>query len=282
MTFTTLVSQRSFAESPRWRQGYLYYSDFYRQVVERVDLQGQIETVAQVPTQPSGLGWLPTGELLVVSMLDRKVLKQRANGDLVEHADLSAIATGHCNDMVVANDGTAYVGNFGFDSDNEKPKAAQLAVVTPQGDATAAQPALKFPNGSVISPDGKTLIVAETMGRRLSAFDISANGALSNHRTWAPLGRHFADGICMDAQGGIWIADPVRAVLIRVLEGGEITHQLNPGRPAYACMLGGADGKRLFACTGLHSGSAAANSTTAQIDYVDVDIPGAGWPSYLN
>ena len=279
-----MVTGLAFAEGPRWRNGYLYYSDFYRHCVERVDVDGNVETVASVPNQPSGLGWLPNGELLIVSMLDRRILRQRSDKSLVQHADLSEVATWHCNDMVVSASGVAYVGNFGFDNSQldrdkgEKPTPAHLAIVTPEGSVRTTKDTFKFPNGSVITPDGKTLIVAETMGRRLTAFEVHDNGDLANRREWADLGRHFPDGICLDAEGAIWIADPVRNALVRVKEGGNITHQIASDRPVYACMLGGDDGKRLFACTGQTSGDEAASMRTGQIDFVDVDVPHACLP----
>lgn len=282
MTLTTLVSGLSFAEAPRWRDGFLYYSDFYRHVVERVNNQGQVETVAHIPNQPSGLGWLPNGEMLIVSMLDRKLLKRATNGTLSEHADLSQAATWHCNDMVVSQDGTAYIGNFGFDNNNRdkttKPTPAKLCIVSPDGRVRTTTETFKFPNGTVITPDNKQLIVAETMGRRLTAFDIQADGGLTNPRLWADLGRHYPDGICLDAQGAVWVADPVRSLLLRVAEGGAILQSVDPGRPVYACMLGGEDGKRLFACTGTASGDEAAQHRNARIEYIDVDVPHAGLP----
>jgi len=282
MPLTTLVSNLAFAEAPRWHEGHLFYSDFYRHVVEKVDQQGQVTQVAQVPNQPSGLGWLPNGDLLIVSMLDRKILRRSPTGALSEHADLSEVATWHCNDMVVSATGTAYVGNFGYDNENrgkdEKPTPAKLSIVTSDGSISCTSQTFKFPNGSVITPDNQQLIVAETMGRKLTAFDINADGGLTNPRTWADLGRHYPDGICLDAQGAIWVADPVRSLLLRVTEGGTIEQTIDPGRPAYACMLGGDNGKRLFVCTGSAAGEAAAKSRNASIEYIDVDVPHAGMP----
>lgn len=282
MALTTLVSGLSFAEAPRWHKGYLYYSDFYRHVVERVDSAGQVDVVAEVPNQPSGLGWLPNGELLIVSMLDRKLLKRSSSGALSEHADLSSAATWHCNDMVVGHDGTAYVGNFGFDNatrnKDQPPTPAKLAIVGIDGNIRVTTQTFKFPNGSVITPDNKQLIVAETMGRRLTAFDINDDGSLANPHTWADLGRHYPDGICLDAKGAIWVADPVRSLLLRVEEGGKVVQSIDPGRPVYACMLGGEDGKRLFACTATTAGDEAAQLRSACIEYIDVDVPHAGLP----
>ncbi|MBV1877771.1 MAG: SMP-30/gluconolactonase/LRE family protein [Pseudomonadales bacterium] len=275
MTLTTLVEGLAFSEGPRWHQGRLYYSDFYRHVVEAVDVAGSVELIAEVPTQPSGLGWLPDGRLLIVSMLDRKLLVQNKDGSLAQYADLQSIATFNCNDMVVDSKGRAYVGNFGSDIDAKPVKRvpADLALVDTDGSVRVAAEALEFPNGSVITPDGKTLIVAETFAKRLTGFDIAADGSLSNRRVWADLGGHYPDGICLDSELGIWIADPVKNCVVRVLEGGEISRVIETGRPAYACALGGDDLKRLFICTG--DAGAAKSSRTGRIETIDVEIASA-------
>jgi sugar lactone lactonase YvrE len=276
----TLVSGLSFAEGPRWHEGRLYYSDFYRHVVEAVDLDGHVELIASVPTQPSGLGWLPDGRLLIVSMLDRRLLRQEPDGELVEHADLNGIATWHCNDMVVDQVGRAYVGNFGYDIEKpgEEPVLANLARVDPDGSVQIAAEGFQFPNGAVITPDGGTMIIGETWGRKLTAFDIEANGSLSNRREWASIHPHFPDGICLDEAGGIWVADPAQNKVIRVEEGGKITNEIDPGRGVFACMLGGEDGKRLFMCTAEASGGSAEKNPTARIEWIDVDHARAGVP----
>lgn len=280
MKLETLVSGMSFGEGPRWHEGRLFYSDFYRHAVEAVDLVGNVETIAEVPTQPSGLGWLPDGRMLIVSMLDRKVLRREADGSLVEHADLSDIATWHCNDMVVDATGRAYVGNFGSDIEVERPAPApaKLSCVEPDGTVRVVAEDLAFPNGTVITPDGRHLIIAETWGRRLTAFDIDDDGSLSNRRVWADIHPHFPDGICLDEAGGIWVADPAQSQVIRVEEGGRISHEIDPGRGAFACMLGGEDGKRLFVCTADASGGHAGDNRTARIEFVDVEYARAGAP----
>ena len=280
MELTTIVDGLAFSEGPRWHHDRLFYSDFYRYVVEAVDLDGTVEVIAEVPTQPSGLGWLPDGRLLIVSMLDRKLLRQETDGSLVEHADLNSVAVFHCNDMVVDSFGRAYVGNFGFDIETQplSPKAADLALVEIDGAVSCAASGLEFPNGAVISPDGKTLIIAETFGRKLSAFDIDDSGQLSNRRVWADIDPHVPDGICLDEAGGIWVADPARSCVVRVMEGGEITDTVDTGRPAFACMLGGTDRKRLFICTASGSGADAASNRDGRIEYTDVKIAGAGLP----
>lgn len=280
MELITLVADLSFSEGPRWHNNRLYYSDFYRHVVEAVDLDGNVETIAQVPNQSSGLGWLPDGRLLMVSMLDRKLLRQEADGTLSVHADLSEIATFDCNDMVVDAKGRAYVGNFGSDIEGGDlpPKPAKLALVEIDGRVSCAAEDLSFPNGAVITPDGASLIIAETFGKVLTCFDIDLAGSLSHRRVWANLDRNFPDGICLDSESGIWIADPVNACVVRVIEGGEITNRIETGRPAYACMLGGEDGKRLFISTADASGKAAEASRTGRIEYIDVEFSAAGLP----
>lgn len=274
-----LLEGLSFPEAPRWRDGRLWLSDFYRHRVLTVDKAGKSETVVTVPQQPSGLGWLPDGRLLIVSMLDRKLLRLE-QGQLSEVADLSHLATGPCNDMVVDAKGRAYVGNFGFNRHaGEAERTTCIARVDPDGRVTKAADDLLFPNGTVITPDGRTLIVGETMANRLTAFDIAADGGLSNRRIFAALGDVFPDGICLDAEGAIWVADPRGNRTVRVKEGGEITDTIATGnRGCYACMLGGADRKTLFILTNSGSGPTAAAKTDGKVETIRVAVPGAGLP----
>jgi sugar lactone lactonase YvrE len=276
---TVLIDGIYFGEGPRWRDGHLYLSDFYAHEVLRVDLDGNREQVAQVPNQPSGLGWLPDGTMLIVSMKDRKLLRL-ANGGLSEYADLSSVAGYHCNDMVVSAEGRAYVGNFGYNHYEEpEEKTADLARVDPDGSVHCAATGLRFPNGSVITPDGKTLVVGETRGNRLTAWDIAPDGSLSNRRVWADLGNGFPDGICLDAEGAIWVADPRNKETIRVREGGEVTHRISTGDlGSFACMLGGDDRRTLFICTAAGSGPGAAEARRGRVEYCRVEVPGAGLP----
>jgi sugar lactone lactonase YvrE len=274
-----LLDGVTFPEGPRWHDGRLFFSDFYTHRVMAVDPRGHAETMAEVPQQPSGLGWSPDGALLVVSMLDRRLL---AFGDGRERvvADLSALATGPCNDMVVDTQGRAYVGNFGFDRhQGEEPRAAVLARVDPDGRVERAAEDLMFPNGMVITPDGGTLIVAETMANRLTAFDVAGDGSLVNRRLFAQLGGCFPDGICLDAEGSVWVADARGNRVLRVFEGGRIAREVSTGeRGAYACMLGGGDRQTLYVCTSTGSGPAMAEKRDGRIEYVRVDVPGAGLP----
>jgi sugar lactone lactonase YvrE len=244
-----IVDGVDFGEGPRWHDGELWYSDFYQRTIYAVTADGTRRAVhSGLPDRPSGLGWMPDGSLLVVAMTTRKVWRV-VNGEFTDHADLSDIATAHCNDMVVAADGTAYVGNFGFDLEGGgRPAHAKLARVAPDGTATVAADELRFPNGTVITPDGATLIVGETMGARYTAFDIAPDdGALTNRRVWAETPNMFPDGCCLDDAGGIWFADALGSRLVRVEEGGKITDEMATPMPTYACMLGGDDGRVLFA-----------------------------------
>jgi len=274
-----LVDGLTFPEAPRWRDGKLWFSDFYSFRVLAVDLAGHVSTVAHVPQRPSGLGWLPDGRLLVVSMLDRSLLRLD-EGKLSKIADLSALATGPCNDMVVDAHGRAYVGNFGYDRHaGQEPRTTCIARIDPDGAVVRAAEDLLFPNGTVITPDGKTLVVGETFAHRLTAFDIAADGTLSNRRVFAQLDGVSPDGICLDVEGAIWVADPWGKRVVRVFDGGRVERTIATGeRGAYACMLGGEDRRTLFICTNTGSGPAMADKRDGRIEFLRVDVPGAGLP----
>jgi len=241
---------------------------------------GELETICRVAGEPSGLGWLPDGRLLVVSMQDHLLLRQEPNGDLSIHADLSSLARFHCNDMVVAEDGTAWVGNFGFDLHARAPfSSTELIRVDPNGHATIAAEDLSFPNGTVITADGRTLIIAESFAGRLSAFDIGADRSLKQRRIWAQLPEgHVPDGICLDAEGGIWVASPRGNACLRVLEGGIVTDSVELDRSAFACMLGDADRRTLYICTARDSDPTKSHSRSGRIERVRVEVAGVGWP----
>lgn len=274
-----------FGEGPRWHAGELWFSDMYDHAVKTVDATGRVEVKLEIPGQPSGLGWLPDGRLLVVSMLDRCVLRLETDR-LVVHADLSEIATFHCNDMVVDADGRAYVGNFGFDlhhaestRDFSIAAPAALAVVEPDGRVGVAATDLLFPNGTVITPDGSTLVIAESMGRRLTAFDRAADGSLSGRRVWADLGERLPDGICLDADGAIWVADAGSPSCVRVAEGGEVLDVIDTGDHCFACMLGGPAGTTLFMLTSASSHpDRIAAAPTGRVLVTEVSSPRAGRP----
>jgi len=276
----SLIDDIAFAEGPRWHDGRLYYSDMHSGKVFAADLEGRWEVICAVPNAPSGLGWLPDGRMLVVSMTDRRLLRLEADGGLSEVADLSPWASYHCNDMVVDKVGRAYVGNFGWDlHGGGKPQPAELVLVTADGEVRVVAGDLEFPNGCVITPDGATLIVGETMGKRLTAFDIEADGSLSGRREWASTPGILPDGICLDAEGAIWVASPVSQGCFRILEGGEITHKVEVETEAFACMLGGPERKHLFVCTaGSSEPAACAKNRDGRIEVVEVEVPGAGLP----
>lgn len=267
----------TFAESPRWHDDALWFSDFHDCTVYRVEGDATPEAVAQVPGEPSGLGWLPDGRLLVVSMTDRKLMRLDPDG-LKEHADLGAIATYHCNDMVVDGEGRAYVGNFGA-AWGEEPQPARLARVDPDGAVSVAAEGLDFPNGCAISADGELFLVAETVGGRLTAFDRDQSGALSNRRVWAEV-PGTPDGICLDAEGAVWVAAGTEGVM-RVAEGGEILDRVEVTENlAVACMLGGADRKTLFVMTTINAGTEELErQRQSRIEVAEVAVAGAGWPN---
>ncbi|MGY2065645.1 SMP-30/gluconolactonase/LRE family protein [Blastococcus sp. SYSU DS0619] len=264
--FRTVLEGGSYFEGPRWRDGHWWVSDFYRHTVSRVAAEGGPETVVLgVENQPSGLGWLPDGSLLVVSMKDHRLLRV-TDGEVATHADLSDVCTGLLNDMVVDASGRAFVGDFGFDlMGGGAPAPASLKRVDPDGTVTVVAEGLRFPNGSVITPDGATLIVGETWGNRFSAFAIGADGSLGERRVWASLGAEpvgdsveelmgqvvvAPDGCTMDADGHVWVADGFGSRVLRIAPGGTIVGEIAApdGMGVFACALGGEDGRTLLMC----------------------------------
>jgi sugar lactone lactonase YvrE len=293
--FTTLIIGLSFTECPRWHDRRLYLSDFYTHRVLAVAMDGTAEALAHVPQQPSGLGFLADGRMLIVSMRDRKVLRREVDGSLVEHTDLSGLAPWHLNDMLVNHEGRAWVGNFGFDlMGGARARTTVLIGVEPGGAAHVAADGLGFPNGMVLTPDGGTLIVAESTMNRLSAFPI-ISGSLGERRTWAAFGdpptstdvgeilKQVAvvpDGICLDAEGAVWVADAAHSRLLRVAEGGCILEERKTdGVGVFACMLGGDDGRTLFACVAptFHEAEVSVNHH-ASVFMTKVEVPRAGLP----
>jgi len=264
-----------FPEGPRWRDNKLWFSDMWGRRVMTVDLQGNAEIIVKTQKSPSGLGWDTQGRLLIVSMEDRRLLRLDAHG-MTEIADMSSLATYHCNDMVVDKLGRAYIGNFGFDINTNAPfKPAEIILVTPDGQARIVANNMAFPNGMVITPDGETLIVGETMASRLTAFNIENDGSLTNRRVWAKLRKGAVpDGICLDSEEAIWVASPTTSEVLRLLEGGELSDEIKiqDKNSAYACMLGGLHRTTLFVCTSNDS------RTNGRIESIEVDFPGTGLP----
>jgi len=280
MELTRLIDGIDFGEGPRWHDGRLWYSDFYQQTVYTVNPAGERERVLTLDDQPSGLGWLPNGDLLIVAMRSKRLLRFDGEKTTV-HADLSKLAEGLCNDMVVTAEGHAYVGNFGFDFETGgAPAATRLIHVTPDGRADRVGDELKFPNGSVVTPDGSTLIVGETMGGQYRAYDIENDGSLSNGRVWASIIGLLPDGCTLDSDAAIWFSDAGPGQQIcRVAEGGEILERFPTPDPTFACMLGGADGKTLFVLTAPGSAKeVVAGKARGVLWTTRVDAPRAGWP----
>ena len=284
----TLMKGLTFGEGPRWHENKFYFSDFYSHKVYSLDLSGKHEVIVEIPNQPSGLGWTPDGTMLIVSMKDRKLMSFK-DGQLKERADLTEFSSFHCNDMVVDIDGNAFIGNFGFNTyDGEEIKPTNLILVRPGEEPVLAADNLFFPNGTVITPDNKTLIVGETYAARLTAFDKSEDGSLSNRRIWADLKVNaeegtvpLPDGMCIDEEGAIWVASPSTAEVIRVHEGGMISERIPVQTNAFACMLGGEDRRTLFICTSNGSGidpEAALREKSGKIEITQVDVPGCGKP----
>lgn len=283
---TVLVDTVRFGESPRWHEGKLWFSDLFTQRVMNIDLQGHVQTVVEMQDVPSALGWTLDGQMLIVSAMQRRLLR-RENQDLVEAADLSTLVSHPCNDIVIDAQGRAYIGNMGFDFGNPEaaPELAPVLLVMPDGQTRIVAEGLAFPNGMVITPDGRTLIVAESYAARLTGFTIAPDGSLSQRRTWAQFEQHkdfgegqiTPDGICLDAEGAIWIASPNTKEVLRVREGGQITTRIPIGSIAIACMLGGEERSTLFVTT---SDSQNPEDTQAKgrIEVLQVDIPGAGLP----
>ncbi len=275
---SVLLTGLRFPEGPRWHGGKLWFSDMHAGCVMALDADGRAETVLELEDECSGLGWLRDGRLLVVSMHQRKVLRREDDG-LVVHADLGEVASFHANDMVVDAAGRAYVGNFGFDlNGGEAPRTTKLALVHPDGRVEVAAEDLLFPNGTVITPDGRTLILGESFASQLTAFEIGADGRLSKRRVWAKLEKAIPDGICLDAEGAIWVASPFSKGVLRVREGGEIVQRIGVEHEAYACMLGGDDRRTLYICTAATHDPAKTGDRSGRIETVRVDVPGAGLP----
>jgi sugar lactone lactonase YvrE len=275
----TLLEGLAFPESPRWHDGRLWLSEKRAGRVLRLEPSGQATCVATVPGEPSGLGWLPDGRMLVVSMSDCRLLR-RDPGGLVEVADLSAHARGKCNDMVVDRAGRAYVGHFGYDlAAGAAPAPASLLLVSLDRVVEEVAGDLQFPNGCVISSDGRMLVVAESAANRLTAFTIGQHGQLTDRRLFADLGTTVPDGICLDAEGAIWVADPINCEVVRVLEGGLVTDRISTtDRGAFACVLGGPDGRSLFICTYSSEASLTDGAAVGRLEVVTAAVPSGNSP----
>jgi sugar lactone lactonase YvrE len=276
----TLMTGIAFGESPRWHDDRLWFSDWGTQEIIAVDLEGESEVIVRVPSFPFCIDFLPDGRLLIVSASDRLLLRRKPDGPLVTHADLSTLSEHPWNDIVVDARGNAYIGNIGFDFPEAQFAPGTLALVTPDGSARQVADGVAFPNGIVVTPDNSTLIVAESYANRLTAFDITADGSLSNRRMWAELGGGVPDGICLDAEGAVWYGDVPNKRCVRVREGGEVLQTIALDRGCFACMLGGPDDKTLFMVAQEWSGmeSTAEEERTGQLLTSPAPAAGAGWP----
>ena len=274
-----LMTGIALGESPRWHAGRLWFSDWGAQELIAVDMNGRSEIVARVSSFPFCMDWLPDGRLLIVSASERRLLRREPDGSLATYADLAGLSEYPWNEIVVDGRGNAYVNNIGFDFPDGQVAPGIVALVTPDRSVRQVADGVEFPNGMVVTPDNTTLIVAESYGRRLTAFDITADGGLANRRVWADVDG-FPDGICLDAENAIWYADVPNRRCVRVREGGDVLQTIDLDRGCFACMLGGADRRTLFMIANEWGGPGAmvGGARTGQVLVVEVPVPGDGWP----
>jgi len=274
----------SFGESLRWHAGRLWLADWGAQEILAVDGAGRPEVMARVdfPAFPMCIDWLPDGRLLVVAARDGRLLRQEPDGTLVTHAELSGLAErGHpWNEIVVDGRGNAYLNNQGFDFPGGKFAPGTIALVSPDGSARRVAEGIAFPNGMAITPDNGTLIVAESYGQKLTAFQIAGDGSLSRPRVWADLGDGVPDGICLDAEGAAWYADVPNQQCVRVREGGRVLARIPLDRGCFSCALGGPDRSTLFMVATQWRGTEdmTGGSRTGQLLTARAPAAGAGWP----
>jgi sugar lactone lactonase YvrE len=275
----TLLDGRGLVESPRWHDGLLYFSDWTAGEVIAVDLDGKSDVVAHVKSLPLCTAWLPEGRLLIISSWDGQLLRLEPDGSLTTYADLGRPGW---NDIVVDGRGNAYINRAGFNPMTGEPFAPGFVhLVTPDGTVTEVADQIAFPNGMAVTPDNGTLIVADSYGHQLVAFDIAADGSLSGRRVWAELGDGTPDGICIDAEGAVWYADVPNQRSVRVAEGGEVRQVIELDRGGFACALGGPDGKTLFTVAARWqsmTGSEPVEPGSGVVLVTPVEVPGAGWP----
>jgi sugar lactone lactonase YvrE len=272
----TLLTGLAIGESPRWHEGRLWLSNWGAKEVVAVDLDGGSEIVARVPTTiPFCIDWLPDGRLLVVSGREGLLLRSEADGTLVAHADLTGLSEHPWNEIVVDGRGNAYVNCIGFDLLGGGEFAPGIvALVTPDGSARQVADGVAFPNGMVVTPDNSTLILAESHGGKLTAFDIAADGSLSNRRIWAELAGGAPDGICLDTENAVWYADVPNKRCVRVREGGEVLQTIDLDRGCFACALGGEDRRTLFMLAAEWPAGFADGARTGRVLVAEAPAPG--------
>lgn len=278
---SVLMSGLAFPESPRWHDGRLWFADWGAHEVIALSLDGTSEVVARVESFPMCIDWLPDGRLLIVSSAAQLLLAQEQDGSLVTYADLSGLTDFRWNDIAADGRGHIYVNETGFDFPGGEFAPGRVALVGPDRTARLVAEGVAFPNGMAVTPDGSTLIVAESYGSRLTAFDIRADGGLSAGRVWADLAGGVPDGICIDAEGSVWYADVPHQSCVRVREGGEIQQTVELDRGGFACAIGGVDGRTLFVTTNEWRGveAAASGARNGQVVTTRVDVPAATAPA---
>jgi sugar lactone lactonase YvrE len=277
----TLVTGLALGESPRWHDDRLWCSDWVAQEVIAVDLAGKSEVIVRMRSLPFCVDWLPDGRLLIVSGREGHLLRREPDGSLVTHADLTGLSHHPWNEIVVDGRGNAYINSIGFDFPGGEFAMGIIALVTPDGSLRQVADGVAFPNGMVVTPDNATLIVAESYGQRLTAFDIVADGSLANRRVWADLEGCAPDGICLDAENAVWYADVPNKRCVRVREGGEVLQEIDLDRGCFACMLGGLDNRTLFLMANawpVPANTAGEGVRTGQVLTLEAPAPGAGWP----
>ena len=276
------MSGLAFGEQPRWHEGRLWFSDWGTQEVIAVDLGGNSEVILRGRSFPLCVDWLPDGRLLVVSSREGLLQRREPDGSLVTHGDLNEVSDPPAgNELVVDGRGNAYVNGGGFDlMAGEEFAPGIVALVTLDGAARQVADGIAFPNGMLATPDDATLIVAESYARRLSAFDIEADGSLSNRRVWADLQDGVPDGICFDADAAVWYGDVPNKRCVRVREGGEVLETIELDRGCFACALGGPDRRTLFMMATEWKGPEGmfAGPRTGQVLTAQAPAPGAGRP----
>ena len=273
---TQLMDGIFLGESPRWHDNKLWFADWIAEKLYTLDGTGHHEVAAEIASLPFSIDWLPDGRLLVVNAREKQLQVREPDGSFATFADLSHLSDYGSNEIVVAPGGNIYVNNINFDFPGGEFRPGFIALVTPDGQARRVAEGLAFPNGMAVTPDGKTLICAESFNGNLAAYDIAANGDLDNPRLWAKLEGQGADGICMDAEGCVWASSGPHCV--RVREGGEILDEVVVDRMCFAVMLGGPDGRTLYIVANEWTGSIDVTNPTGRIYSARVEVPHAGYP----
>lgn len=275
---TVLMEGIAFGESPRWHDGRLWFSDWGANQVVALDPDGRHEVVTSVASFPMCIDFLPDGRLIVVDSAQRRLLRREADGSLATHADLAPVSEKPWNDIVIDGRANVYVNNIGFDFPGGDPGPGLVALVSSDGSVRTVADDLAFPNGMAITPDGATLLVAESYANRLTAYDIASDGTLANRRVWAAVGEDHPDGICVDVEGAAWYADVGNRHCVRVAEGGEVMATIELDRGAFACALSRDKQAQLYVVAQRFGGAPDTAERSGQIVSFPAPAPGAGWP----